>query len=96
MIRSVRGAVDDDRAPAGFDPLRDEGNAYAGVLRDAGVPVEHLENPTMIHAFWWMLGVVEHSRGVRRGRKVAARSMTRPATITACVPAAPPIEEGPV
>ncbi len=49
---------------AGFDPLRDEGNAYAALLREAGVPVEHLPQPTMIHGFWWMLGVVGHVRGV--------------------------------
>ncbi|NMH97186.1 alpha/beta hydrolase [Pseudonocardia acidicola] len=49
---------------AGYDPLRDEGNAYAAALADAGVTVEHLENPTMIHGFFWMLGAIEHTRGV--------------------------------
>lgn len=49
---------------AGYDPLCDEGNAYAETLRAAGVPVRHLTNPSMIHGFWWMLGVVGHTRGV--------------------------------
>jgi acetyl esterase len=36
---------------AGFDPLRDEGLAYAQRLRAAGVDVIHREYPGQIHAF---------------------------------------------
>jgi acetyl esterase len=36
---------------AGFDPLRDEGQAYADRLRAAGVDVVHREYPGQIHAF---------------------------------------------
>ena len=36
---------------AGFDPLRDEGDAYAVRLRDAGVTVEHDQVVGAIHAF---------------------------------------------
>jgi acetyl esterase len=36
---------------AGFDPLRDEGHAYAEKLRDGGVDVEYREYPGQIHAF---------------------------------------------
>lgn len=49
---------------AGYDPLRDQGDAYAARLSAAGVPVLHLPNPTMIHGFMWMAGVVEHANGV--------------------------------
>jgi acetyl esterase len=49
---------------AGNDPLRDEGNAYAKRLEEAGVPVLLLENPTMIHGFLWMSGVVDHANTV--------------------------------
>ena len=36
---------------AGFDPLRDEGRAYADKLREAGVDVVYREYPGQIHAF---------------------------------------------
>jgi acetyl esterase len=36
---------------AGFDPLRDEGHAYAEKLRQAGVDVVYREYPGQIHAF---------------------------------------------
>jgi acetyl esterase len=36
---------------AGFDPLRDEGHAYAEALRKAGVDVVYREYPGQIHAF---------------------------------------------
>lgn len=36
---------------AGFDPLRDEGVAYAERLGEAGVAVEHLHYDSQIHAF---------------------------------------------
>jgi acetyl esterase len=36
---------------AGFDPLRDEGRAYADQLRAAGVDVVYREYPGQIHAF---------------------------------------------
>ncbi|SPM32528.1 Acetyl esterase/lipase, partial [Mycobacterium rhizamassiliense] len=36
---------------AGFDPLRDEGNAYAAALRSAGVPVDHRQFDALTHGF---------------------------------------------
>ena len=38
-------------AVAGFDPLRDEGEAFAAALREAGVVVDLRQMPSLTHAF---------------------------------------------
>lgn len=38
-------------ATAGFDPLRDMGDAYAEALSAAGVTVVHRPHPSLIHGF---------------------------------------------
>jgi len=52
---------------AEYDPLRDEGDALAEKLRDAGVPVEHICYPGMIHGFFNVGTMVK--LGDRRGRE---------------------------
>ncbi|MBN9097570.1 MULTISPECIES: alpha/beta hydrolase [unclassified Pseudonocardia] len=49
-------------AVAGFDPLRDEGVAYAERLRADGVPVALLEWPGTVHGFFWMAGELQAGR----------------------------------
>jgi acetyl esterase len=47
---------------AGFDPLRDEGGAYAEKMKGAGVEVEHRCIDGSIHGFFSFGGVFVHAR----------------------------------
>jgi acetyl esterase len=47
---------------AEFDPLRDEGSAYADQLRAAGVEVTHIDYEGMIHGFCNMTGAIDVAR----------------------------------
>jgi acetyl esterase len=51
LARDVAGQPPALVVTAGFDPLRDEGKAYADRLRQAGVEVVYREYPGQIHAF---------------------------------------------
>lgn len=50
----------------GFDPLWDEGTAYAEALERASVPVERIHMPDMIHGVWSSGGFL---KGVRKLHK---------------------------
>jgi acetyl esterase len=47
---------------AWFDPLRDEGTAYARALEAAGVPVKHHEGPGLIHGYFGLGDASEVAR----------------------------------
>ena len=49
-------------AVAGFDPLRDQGTAYAAALRAAGVRVEVIEEDALVHGYADFAGLVPAAR----------------------------------
>ena len=59
---------------AEFDPLRDEGRAYAAKLEEAGVPVSLIEYPGMPHMFFQLSPVLEEGKAVLRESADALRA----------------------
>lgn len=55
----VRGVAPAVVTTAEFDPLRDEGQAYADRVQRAGVAVRRVDGPGLIHGYAAFLGVVE-------------------------------------
>ncbi|UJR79061.1 alpha/beta hydrolase [Sandaracinus amylolyticus] len=58
----VRGVAPAYVVTAGFDPLRDEGEAYAKKLGAAGVRVEVRCEESLVHGFFSMGGVIDAAR----------------------------------
>ena len=61
----VSGAAPATIVLAGFDPLRDEGVAYARKLEAAGVEVELREYPGQVHPFVLLAGIIDAGREAR-------------------------------
>ena len=64
---------------AGFDPLVDQGEAYAERLKDAGVPVVYRCYDSLAHGFTAFTGAVPaRRRRLPRDRRPGARRLRRP------------------
>jgi acetyl esterase len=82
LAEDLRGIPPTYLATAGFDPLRDEGAAYAQRLRDAAVPVAYHCHTDLIHGFVNFIGigrrfreaVVEAAGALRTGLVLRSRS----------------------
>jgi acetyl esterase len=66
-----------------FDPLRDEGEAYAERLRAAGVPVKISRYDGMIHGFFWMSGAVRRAHDLFDEIAAELAAALRPAVTAA-------------
>lgn len=56
---------------AEFDPLRDEGRAYADKLLAAGVPVRYICHAGMVHHFYCMAGAISYAQEAIRAAGAA-------------------------
>jgi len=77
LRQDVAGAAPAYVVTAGFDLLRDEGQAYAETLRAAGVPVEYVCEDGLIHSFANMVGVgTSAPRAMRRAASALQRGLS--------------------
>jgi acetyl esterase len=74
--KDLRGLAPALVVTAEFDVLRDEAEAYAGRLREAGVPVTLMRGNGMIHGFLSMAGVIRRATSYLEGVVAEIRRMT--------------------
>lgn len=74
LSRSLAGLPPTFVTVAHFDPLRDDGRAYAARLAQAGIEVWFREEPQMVHAW---LRARHMSQGARRGFGALCAAVTR-------------------
>ncbi len=79
---------------AGFDPLRDEGKAYADRLDEAGVPVTYVNYPGMIHGFFSMRGMIPKAREAVAASAAAVRAALETEQHGSSVPQNPATPQG--
>lgn len=75
FLEDLRGLPPALIITAECDPLRDEGEAYARRLQEAGVPVTHTRYEGMIHPFINMLGATEGAQKAVDEIAAAVRAM---------------------
>ncbi len=72
LCENLSGLPSAHIATAGFDPLRDYGEAYGNALREAGVQVDICRHATLLHPFVNLIGV---SHAAREAVAVAAGAL---------------------
>lgn len=58
LVEDLSGLAPAAVLTAGYDPLRDEGDAYARRLAEAGVPTHHDRFPDLVHGWLNMAGAI--------------------------------------
>jgi acetyl esterase len=77
LHQDVAGVAPAYVVTAGFDPLLDEGTAYAAKLRDAGVPVEYVCEDGLIHGFANMVSIgTAAPKAMRRAAAALQRGLS--------------------
>jgi len=73
LSRDLKGLPPAAICTAEFDPLRDQGEAYADKMRSAGVTVELKRYEGMIHPFISLAGIVDAGRDAIKDSAAALR-----------------------
>jgi acetyl esterase len=60
---------------AWFDPLRDEGKAYADALAAAGVPTKYYHGPGLIHGYFGLGEASETAKAEARRARADFRAL---------------------